>query len=111
MKQYTARTYLLRTRTEEEACSDSDHVTKALVTLFLSVLIQNEEGSNAVDNDEDCDGGPPLCVLLKNEEEGDVDNDEDCDGSGHLAVSYRRQHRLLASYLEMVHTGPHWSRL
>ena len=39
VKQYTARTYLLRTRTEEEAGSDSDHVTMALVTLFLSVLI------------------------------------------------------------------------
>ena len=42
-------------------------------------------------------------VTIWKEEEGtDVDNDEDCDGSGHLAVSYRRQHRLLASYLEMV---------
>ena len=46
-----------------------------------------------------------LCVLIQDEEKGDVDNDEDCDGCSHLAVSYRRQHRLLASYLEMVQAG------
>ena len=45
--------------------------------------------------------GVPESALILKEEEKEVDNDEDCDGV-HLAVSYRRQHRLLASYLEMV---------
>ena len=48
--------------------------------------------------------GVPESDLILKEEEKEVDNDEDCDGV-HLAVSYRRQHRLLASYLEMVQAG------
>ena len=87
---------------------------KALVTLFLivpwqlflflGVITQKKEESD-IDNDL-------LVVLLcapacpnKEGGRGNVDNDEDCDGCDHLAVSYRRQHRLLPSYLEMVQAG------
>ena len=87
---------LLRTRTQEGGGSDPDP-DKGL-TLFLS---EGREWHWLKDKGYQCTWLLQGAMMLKEEEGTNVDNDEDCDGD-HLAVSYRRQHRLLASYLEMV---------
>ena len=98
-----ARTYLpsftlilLRTRTQEGGGSDPDP-DKGLTI----VLSEGREWQWLKDKGYQCTWLLLGAMMLKEEEGTNVDNDEDCDGD-HLAVSYRRQHRLLASYLEMV---------